>query len=89
MEQPNAGILAAIASAAAANRALIRLHALLAAKGVLGNAEIEGLRHLHLHDFDQLFGSTDDQAVRERVARDRDLFEADWQKAMQVPWPKP
>lgn len=78
--------LAGMASAFVANRTVIRLVAILAAKGVLDAGEVEALRHLHLHDFDELFASQPDKEAREAMARDRDLLERDWQAAQQVPF---
>lgn len=81
--------LAAMASAFVANRMVIRLIAILAAKGSLGEAEVEALRHLHLHDFDGLFASQPNAEAREAMSRDRDLLERDWDKAKQVPFRDP
>lgn len=74
-------------TAIAANRAVIRLHAVLAAAGILSNAHVEALRHAHLHDFDALFDDTSNAAVRKHLEEAREVLDALWQAAVQVPLP--
>lgn len=80
-----ATIFATVVSAQAGNKAIVRLHALLAAKGVINNAEVEALRHLHLRDFDLSFDELQNEVGRAALASDRAVLDKLWQSAVQVP----
>lgn len=84
-QNQNAEIWATAISAMAANRAIVRLHALLAVKGDLNEQEIEALRHLHLHDFDVSFESMPNERARKAIDETRAQLDALWQAANQVP----
>lgn len=88
MANYEASLWAARVSALVANRAVIRLHAMLLGKGFIDSDEVELLRHLHLHDFDQSLDESTFEDARSSLEDDRKVMDEMWQSAIQVPRPE-
>lgn len=84
-ENQKASLYTALIAARAANRAAVRLHAVLAAKGVLTNADIEALRHLHLREFDAAFDGVRHEDANREIEELREELDKLWQMSVQVP----
>lgn len=69
----------------AANRAVIRLHALLAAQGTIDGGAVESLRHLHLRDFESAADEAPNEDARKALEIARSDLEQMWKSASQVP----
>lgn len=69
----------------AANQAVIRLCAILAAKGTIDNAEVEAIRHLHLHSFDSVSGLAETPGPERKALEEiRAAFDSKWGLVEQV-----
>ena len=86
-EAQKAELLAASIASIAANKAVVRLHALLAAQGAIDAGAIETLRHLHLRDFDVSTSAVLHQGGRQAIEDIRLLVDDLWQAAIQVDLP--